>query len=58
MEPDDFELILNNSDVYYKEKMRWDEHGWLLEYPSGVDVSFQGDLNNNAPLFDIYLQNR
>jgi hypothetical protein len=58
MEPEEFEDIVNNHDVFYKEKIRWDEDGWVLEYPSGVDVSFQGDLNKNAPLFDFYLQNR
>ena len=58
MVPEDFEKILENNGIYYKEKMRWDENGWILEYSSGVEVGFQENDSNDALLSNFYLQCR
>lgn len=58
MKPDEFEPILESNDIYYKEKMGWDEYGWVLEYSSGVEVGFQENDSKDALLYNFYLQYR
>ncbi len=55
MESYEFENIANSNDLFYSEKLQWDNYGWVFEYPSGVMVSFQSDLNKNALLFEFSL---
>ena len=58
IQPDVFEKVARNNDLYYKDKQQWNYYGWILEYSSGVDVCFQEDDNNDAPLFSFYIQKR
>ena len=53
MQPEEIEKLLENYDLFYIEKLQWDYDGWEYKYSSGVCVYFQGDLNKQAPLFEI-----
>ena len=57
IEIEQYEALVEPFDLYYTEKRQWDYDGWILEYPSGVGVWFQGQPGGKAPLFEICIGN-
>ena len=53
IEVDEFERIISSFDIFPKDRMLWDYYGCILIFSSGVEASFQGQLDKSALLWDI-----
>ena len=47
IEVDEFERIMSGFDIFPKDRMLWDYYGCILIFSSGVEASFQGQLDKH-----------
>ncbi len=45
IEVDEFEELVAGYDAFPTDKIRWDSNGWVLTFSSGIEVSFQEQLD-------------